>query len=159
MTTYSGIHREGLPQPHWTSPDFVAEPFALPFSDFLFTNATYEAVTTALFPGMNCEQALMAQKPSYEQNPTVSLRANATFRSDSCLAETVLYLADSTEAFQRQYRWPTKNYIGNIETVQCTNQTRFLVTVTQANRDLEIVKYRYVAKRLLTLDIDQGLVL
>lgn len=93
---------------------------------------------------MNCEEAVLAQEPSYERNLTVSLRANATFRSDSCLAETVLYLADSTEAFQRQYKWPTKNYVGNIEEVQCIDQTRFLVTVTQANEDLEVVKYRYV---------------
>jgi hypothetical protein len=146
LTTYSGIRREGLPQPDWTSPDFIAEPFALPFSDFLFTNATYEAVTTALFPGLNCEEAVLAGEPSYEQNLTVFLRANASFRSDSCLAETVLYLADSTQAFQRQYKWPANNYVGNIEEVQCTDQTRFLVTITKANRDLEIVKYRYVTK-------------
>jgi hypothetical protein len=133
-----------LPQPDWTSPDSVAESFTLPFSDFLFTNATYEAITTALFPGLNCEEAVPAGEPSYEQNLTVSLRANASFRSNSSIAETVFYLADSTQAFQRQYKWPSKNYVGNIGEVQCTNQTRFLVTVTQANRNLEIVKYRYV---------------
>lgn len=77
--TYSGIRREGLPQSDWTRPDFVTEPFALPFSDCLFTNATYEAVTIALFPGMGCKEAILAQEPSYEPKFTVCLRANATF--------------------------------------------------------------------------------
>lgn len=68
-------------------------------------------------------------------------------------------LADSTQAFQRQYKWPKNNYVGNIEEVQCTNQTRFLVTVTQVNRDLEILKCMYLVTWLLTVDVDQGLVL
>ena len=137
-TLYSGIHREGLPQPPWTRPDLVAEPFTLQGDTMLLPeNVTYTTITNALFPRLHCEEAKLAQDPGY-----FAIQANATFLSDTCEVETVLYLADSTQASQRQNIWPSENYVGSVQNIECSNQTRYLATVTQANEDLRVTKYR-----------------
>lgn len=141
-TLYSGIHREGLPQPPWTRPDLVAEPFTLQGDTMqISANVTYTTTTSALFPRLYCEEAKLAKDPSY-----FDIQANVTFRSDTCEVETVLYLADATQTFWRQNRWPPENYVGRVQGVSCSNQTRYLATVTQANEDLRVTNYRYVSR-------------
>lgn len=143
-TIYSGIQREELTQPLWTGSNFVAEPFSLPSTNRIPTNTTYLASTNAIFPQLNCEEARLIGEPDYGINLTRTLRANATFQSSGCEAEVPLYLADSTQAFDRQYVWAAENYVGGVQKVKCGEQSRFLVTVTQANEDLQITKSRCV---------------
>ncbi|KAF2134561.1 hypothetical protein P153DRAFT_380376 [Dothidotthia symphoricarpi CBS 119687] len=140
VSFYSGIHRENLTQPPWTTDHFVVEPFTLPADDGVPSNLTYAATTNGVFPGLDCDEAKLTQEPSY-YNGTTEMRANMTFRSNSCETRVILDLADGTQAFDRQYKWAGENYVGEVQAIDCSGQTQFLVTVTQANKNLKVTNY------------------
>jgi hypothetical protein len=119
----------------------VAEPFNLPSGNAVPSNSTYEAITNALFPGLDCDQAELTQEVSNSTGP-LDILADVTFRSNSCKGQVALSLADPTQTSVRYNNWASENYVGDVQIIDCSGRKEFLVTVTQTDKNLRITNHR-----------------
>lgn len=141
VSLWSGIHRENLTQPSWTGDTFAVEPFII-HDGKVPSNLTYSAVTNGLYPALDCDEARFLREPTYWNSLIDFRQANVTFRTSTCDTDQTLVLADPTQRDRRQNKWAAENFMGVVREVNCSGVRHFLITVTQADNRLNIVKYR-----------------
>lgn len=142
VSLYNGIERENIPRPPWTGPIFAVEPFKLTNDEASLANVTYNGVTRGIYPGLECDEASFKQEPVYYNESPFTQRANVTYSTDTCEAQVTLLLGDPTQAFDRNNIWAAENYIGDVVAVQCSEEEKFLIYVTQADESLKVTNYR-----------------
>jgi hypothetical protein len=139
---WSAIQWENLTRPSWTGETFVFEPFRVR-DDQAKVNSIYTAVTKAMYPGIDRDEVKSVREPTYSKDAIGSGDASVIYRSHACDIDQNLDLADPTQRIQRQNRWAAENYMGRVQAGDCPGTKRFLITATQADRNLTITKYRY----------------
>lgn len=138
VSLYSGIRGGNLAQLPWTRADFVAEPFGLPADSTVSRNSTFSALTKSIHPNLLCEEARLTKGPYSVMG---GYTFNMTFASTSCeteITKSVLY------AHGKEYVFAAKNYVGKVHETTCSNNTAFLIEITQVNSRLGLTDYRSV---------------